>query len=302
MTADYDYWRKAVAGNFGPVHDGDPQPGFYRRRIKGGEDEAVAIWHDATQGMVAVSGGKAIDAAEIWTWVCNRPITEDDYRRVERGDGWPDSIESMIGSNNPPPDEAMADEVDSAITAALLALGAPCEVQADCDRLANHRDRLARLYKAREDQRKTEKQPHMDAAKAVDDRFKPVLAKIEDAGSKIKKAITAWLLKEEQKRREAAIAEMKRQEDVRQAAIAANEPPPALEPLPEVEKPKAGTSGRTTALRTYKSAVIKDYAKALSHFAENAEVKELIQQLADRCARANIEIPGCEIKEEKRAA
>lgn len=300
-TPDYTYWQNALAGKSGAVHDGDPQPGFYRRKIKGGTDEAVAIWLEL-EGMVAVSGGKPINSEEIWTWVCNRPITEEVYRRVERGEGWPDAIEELIGSNNPPSEEAAADEIDSAISAAMRALETPVEHQSDCDRLANHRDRLAKMYKANEDQRKTAKQPHMDAAKAVDDRFKPILAKIEDAGSKVKKAITAWLLKEEERIRREALAKMKAEEDARRAAVAKGEPEPAPAPLPEIERPKAGTTGRATALRTYKSAIITNYAQALAHFAENKEVRELIQTLADRCARADIAVPGCEIKEEKRAA
>ncbi len=32
MQNDYAYWRDALTGKFGPIHDGDPQPGFYRLR------------------------------------------------------------------------------------------------------------------------------------------------------------------------------------------------------------------------------------------------------------------------------
>lgn len=298
----YEFWQNALAGKFGAVHDGHPQPGFYKRRAgKNGPWNAVAIW-ESNRTMLAVEGGKPVDPAEIWTWVCSHPISEETYRRVERGDGWPDAIEEMIGSNNPPADEAAVDEVDSAIAAALLALGSPVEIQADCDRLANHRDRLAKLYKDREEKRKAEKQPHMDAAKAVDDRFNPILAKIKDAGDKLKRAITAWLLKEEERAKAEALAKLRAEEEARKAAAAANLPPPAPEPTPEIARPKAGTMGRATALRTFKSAVITDYAKALAHFAESAEVKALIQTLADRAARADLAVPGCEIKTERKAA
>ena len=41
----YAYWRNALAGNFGPVHDSDPQAGFYRaRNKKAGKDDPIAIW------------------------------------------------------------------------------------------------------------------------------------------------------------------------------------------------------------------------------------------------------------------
>lgn len=283
--SDYSYWHDALKGKFGPMHDGSPQAGFYRRKVKGGIDEPVAIWFEGDVAL-AVSGGKAIEADKIWTWVCRSPITEELYRTMaERSGSWPDAIEELIGSNNPPADEAAADVITSAIDAALAALKNPVASQSDCDKLANHRDRLSKMWKAQDEDRKKQKQPHMDEAKAVDEIYKPILARIEEAGSKVKKAITAWLLKEDQKRREEA---------AKQAATGGEIKP--------VEPPKAGTTGHVTALRTFKSAVINDFAKALAHFADNAEVKELIQTLADRCARTDIAVPGCEIKTDRRAA
>lgn len=303
MNSSYDYWRNALAGKFGAVHDGDAQPGFYRARNKDGKDDPVAIWCGDGE-MVAYRNGTAVDAADIWSWVCRAPITEELYRAVaERGEPWPDAIKELIGrnSNNPPSDEAMADEVQSAIDAAMAELQNPVTDQAGCDRIANHRDRLAKMFKAKESERKAEKQPHMDAAAAVDTRWKPVLAKIEEAGGKLKNAITIWLLKEEQRRRAEALEEARRQEEARKAAAEANLPPPEPAPVPVVERPKAGTTGRATALRTHKSAVITDYAKALAHFAEAMEVREVIQQLADRAARVDVATPGCEIKIDRRA-
>lgn len=300
----YDYWQNALQGKFGAIHDGTPWPGFYRRRMKGKPDEAVAIWQDG-DAMLAVSNGAPVDANDIWTWICTSPITEDVYRAVaERGEPWPDAIEALIGRSNSPvdPREAEYDEINSAVDAALAALKEPVNDQAAADRLGNHRDRLSKLWKAQDEKRKTEKQPHMDAAKAVDEAYKPMLGRIEDAGAKIKAALTAFLLAEDRRRREEQAAEFKRQEEARKAAIAANEPPPAPAPLPEVERPKVGTAGRATALRTYRRAEITDYAAALKHFAENAEVREAVQALADRCARAQIEVPGCKIIEERKAA
>lgn len=302
--SDYAYWTNALAGNFGPVHDGEPQPGFYRQRMKRGMDKPVAIWIDG-DAMQAIAAGSSVDASEIWTYVCRSPITEAVYRAVaERGEPWPDAIEDMIGRSNAPvnPREAEQDEINSAVEAALAALKEPVTDQAAADRLGNHRDRLSKLWKAQDEKRKAEKQPHTDAAKAVDEAYKPMLGRIEDAGTKIKAALTIWLTAEDRRRREEQAAEFKRQEEVRKAAAERNEPPPAPAPLPEVERPKVGTAGRATALRTYRRAEITDYAKALAHFADSKEVKELIQELANRCARAQIDIPGCSIIEEKRAA
>lgn len=301
---NYTYWTNALAGNFGPVHDGEPQLGFYRQRVKHGTDKPIAIWHDSGT-TYAVAGGAGVDPNEIWTYVCRNPITEVVYRAVaERGEPWPDAIEDMIGRSNAPvnPREAEQDEINSAVEAALAALKEPVKDQAAADRLGNHRDRLSKLWKAQDEKRKAEKQPHTDAAKAVDEAYKPMLGRIEEAGTKIKAALTVWLTAEDRRRREEQAAEFRRQEDARKVAQAANLPPPEPAPLPEVERPKVGTAGRATALRTYRRAEITDYAKALAHFSETKEVKELIQELANRCARAQIDIPGCSIIEERRAA
>lgn len=299
----YSYWRDALAGNFGPVHDGDPQAGFYRaRNKKAGKDDPIAIWFNDAGEPLATRWDVQVVPDDVWTHACKKPITEEVYRGVIESGHWPDDIDVVAGSNNPPEGAAEADEIQSAIDAALAELAKPAETQTDCDRLANHRDRLAKLYKAQEQERKDKKQPHLDAGKAVDDAYKPILSKIEDAGGKIKRAITAWLLKEEARRKAEALAQMKSDEEARKAAVAANEPPPEPMPIPEVERPKAGTAGRATALRTYKSAVITDYAAALNHFGDTPEVKEAVQALANRAARAGVPVPGCEIKEERSAA
>lgn len=301
----YKFWQDALAGKFGPVHDGHPQLGFFKRRHKNKAGEIswtpVAIW--SLDGVLhAVEGGKTVDPSEIWISCCQHPITEEVYRRVESGGGWPDAIESLIGDNNPPTDEAEADEVENACKAALEAAKQPITNQTEADRLGNHRDRLAKLYTTKEKERKDEKEPHLEAGRQVDAKFKPILAKVEDAGKIVKGVLTKWLVAEQNRINAENAAKEKADREAREAAAAANQPLPEPAPVQEVARPKVGTTGRATALRTFKSARVTDYAKALAYFAENSEVKELIQTLADRAARADIAVPGCEIHSEQRAA
>lgn len=298
----YKYWMDALKGNFGPVHDGHPQPGFYKKKAdKNGNWNAVAIWMEGDNAL-AVEAGKTVDANDIWTWVCQKPITEEVYRRVESGGGWPDAIESLIGDNNPPTDEAEADEVENACKAALDAASKPVTSQTDADRLSNHKDRLTKLYKAKEAERTLEKKPHLEAGALVDAKFKPILAKVEETGKAVKAVLTKWLVAEQARINAETAAAAKAEEAARQAAIKADEPVP--EPVKAVEptRVKAGTAGRSIALRTFKSARIKDYAKALEAVANNQEIRDLVQTLADRAARADMELPGCEIVSEQRAA
>lgn len=296
---DYIYWRSALAGDFGPVHDGHPQPGFWRRRaVKGGAWQAVAIWRDHMGLMFATCDGKVDNADALWTWVCRNPITEELYRAIERGEPWPDDI----GHNQPPADEVEADEIESAIAAALAIAKTMPASQADADILANHRDRLAKLYKAQEAAREAEKRPHLEAGRAVDMKFKAALTKIEAAGKAVKAVLTVWLNAETERVKRESYERMKAEEEARRVALAANQPPPEPMPLPEVAKPKAGTTGRATALRTVRTAVITDYAKALAHFAETPLVRETVDRLAAASARDGLAVPGVEIKEERVAA
>lgn len=99
MTDAYSYWRAALAGTFGPVHDDHPQPGFYRARVLPGRDTPwtpVAIWADESGAMRAIKHMYVVtqpllcNPAEVWTWCCDNPISEDAYRAVaERNEPWP---------------------------------------------------------------------------------------------------------------------------------------------------------------------------------------------------------------------
>jgi hypothetical protein len=304
--ADYAYWRAALEGNFGPVHDGHAELGFWRRRY--GRDEPwipVAIYRDSLGLLWCKQGNREpeANADDVWTSACRYPVTFEAYEAAVSGKGWPDDIAPpAMGGNNPPPDEAAADEIDSAISAALAAIAKPPQSQTDADRLANHRDRLAKLYKQEDGKREAEKRPHLDANIAIEARFKPVLSKIEDAGKKVKAALTAWFNAEKAKREEEARRLAAEQEAARRKALEANQPPPAPKPVPVVEPVRAGTTGRSTGMRTFKSAIITDYKAALTHLRDHAEIKEAVQRIANAAARAGTPIPGTEIHEEQRAA
>ena len=280
--ADYTYWRNALKGKFGPVHDGDPQYGFYRMRTDDKKGwRRVAIWSGNNETLAALDG-KLYDADSLWTWVCEKPITEELFRQIEQGLPWPDLI---LSSNNPPADEVEADEIQSAIDAALDALGKPVDSQEACDLIANHRDRLAKLWAAQEAARKAEKQPFIEAGRQVDAKYGEVLTKIKDVGEKLKFVITKWLKAVEIK----AIAEA-------QKAIAKGD-----DIVTPMSSAKAGTTGRVMSLRSVKSAEIQDYSQALAHFAMHPEVQALVQALADRAAKSNIPVPGCIIVTERKA-
>lgn len=277
MADLYDYWRNGLQGKFGPVHDGDPQCGFYRWRNKGGHDEPVAIWQQ-DGAMLALRGTKPVDPVDVWISVCSRPIPEEVYRGVLAGGMWPDEI-APIGSNNPPEGEAETDEVQSAIDAALAELAGGITNQAQADRTAAHRDRLLKLYKAKDAEREEKKRPHLEAGRKIDSDYRSVLTGLEDAGKKLRAAITKWLLQQESEKR---------------AEAPADAPPPKVT--------AGGISTRAVSMRSRKVAKLVDFTAALLSFADDPDIKELVQKKANAMAKSGIAAPGCVIEEIREAA
>ena len=79
-----------------PIHENDPQEGWYRTRPrKGYRSLPVRIWRDEGSGeLLALRDGKRVDPYELWTWVCLNPVSVEAYDEVlERGGHWPDDVE-----------------------------------------------------------------------------------------------------------------------------------------------------------------------------------------------------------------
>ena len=108
MSQPYTYYQSALMGVFGPVHENDPQCGYYRmRRGRGGPWVPVAIWREVT-GESEITGisdsGKLVclvdgvekDPYEIWTWVCRYPVPYETYVAVaEKGQSWPEDLPDL---------------------------------------------------------------------------------------------------------------------------------------------------------------------------------------------------------------
>lgn len=102
MADQFEWWRNALAGNVGPIHENDPQSGYYKRAKKGQPvPDAVAIWSDVDTGEVFVQVGNREPRSDIayvssiWTWVCRYPISEETYNAVMAGQPWPDLPPSL---------------------------------------------------------------------------------------------------------------------------------------------------------------------------------------------------------------
>lgn len=311
----------------------EPQPGFYRKRNKDGSDFPVAIWENGGD-MVAVSGGRQCDADGIWTWCCDWPISEQTYRDVaENGQAWPDeppAAEAVIGHNQPTdPLDALRMEFEGEKELAEKFLASPIDSQDKADQAAVWSKRLASITKRATDLHRVEKQPHLDAGRAVDDKWRALKEEPDAMSKRLKRHLDAYLLEQQRKERERQEAARREEERLRREAeelarkVAASDQQSEAERRAAKEEAErlqrgaeakakeaeernasAGRTGAKVALRTFVSARVTDYeaaAKALLA-ANHREFKETIDQLANRAVRAGVTLAGVERVEEQRAA
>ena len=239
-----------------------------------------------------------------------------------------------IGHNNPPPfDAGRLDALKTTATefAAVAKDWAKTEITEENAGRAN--DFLTggrRLIKQIEEARKADKEPYIEAGKAVDAAYKPLVTVLETALDGVKAALTAFAkIKAEAE----AAAARKAAEEARIAAemaeaerkaaeeagdeIAAEEARMAAEEARKAEQLAASAKstgavesatgmGRTAALRTYYTAEIVDPIKAITWaFRENpAEMRALVVRMAEARKRHDktTEIPGIKFNADQRIA
>ncbi|HSC55774.1 MAG TPA: hypothetical protein VLC51_01150 [Nitrospira sp.] len=107
---NYDYWRKALAGEKPKMYVDDPQFGFYRQGVYQKEQNKarkrvgwspVAIFPngDDLHASVGQHGNISIVTNrdrinELWSYCAGNPISEETFRAVaERGEPWPDDYQ-----------------------------------------------------------------------------------------------------------------------------------------------------------------------------------------------------------------
>lgn len=314
MTTSYEYWSNALAGNFGPVHDSDPQCGFYRKRAyKAGPFLPVAIFEHEGK-IVALTDNKPVDANEIWTYVCQHPVAEQWYRDKIDGKPWPDEDATVtasiaeVGHNNPPQDEAeiMREQID----AASKGVADYAEITSDetAAKAQSLRSRLLELSGEADKKREAEKKPHLEASRNVDAKWQPLVKSAKAAADKIRAALSAH----ETRKANAAAEVARKAEEARKAALAemlAKNPQapvvvPKIEPLPQVAPTTTirGAYGRGASVKVVKVATVEDYDEATTYFRNDPEYRAVIDKLAQRAVDAGYTVPGVSVKEERKVA
>jgi hypothetical protein len=240
---------------------------------------------------------------ELWSYVARSPAAYDDYKhRIDYG-RWPNEIEAALeppwatdpkrmqaalGHNKPPQDdtfEGLQAHIDAlaAEAKALIEEGA-AKTQVEADRASDLSNLFGELQKKAIALHKAEKEPHLEAGRAVDKKWFPLRDTADNIKAALKRyVVTPFLLA---KRDEQAAL----QEKAEKLGVADR-----IEP----EQISAGSLKRTTALRTRKSARIDDIDVLWKHLKTNPDVVWTMQKLADAAARAGNPYPGTAVIEEE---
>jgi len=308
MRDEFQHWRDALAGRPVEIHADVPQPGYYKVRAgKDGPWLPVAIWRK-DGAVVCRVGGETRDPAEGWTWAAKHPVAKDAAKQAFATGQWPGDV--GIGHNSG--DLSLADEIAEARTEArrwLSQNGVTDRVSADM--AANYRARLLDLSKRADAERESRVRPHLDAQKALNAEYKPLIDGAKTDADTLRGALSKYLAVEEEKARRAAaeaarienerrMAEFKRQQD--EAARAAEpsqvEAPAFVAPEP-VKVQVGGQRGKKASLRTITRYELSDYAAALAHTKDHADVRAAVEKVAFAQARAGAAVPGVRSYEEK---
>jgi hypothetical protein len=326
----WSWWNRALKGEFGPIHDGEAQQGYYRVRQKDGQWEPVAIFFpEGSDQIVAYRDGKEVEADRIWTFACRNPITYEAYQKAVAGGGFDDEPPAPRGigdnSGDMEPLDAIKVELAGEVEQVAGFIKKAVETQAEADRLGIWAKRLADLAKRADNHRVVEKEPHLAASRAVDDKWREPIADAKDWAAKAKKHVEPFLIAqkraEEERQRKAAEEATRLRQEAEKAARAARENQEdqnrekaryeadvALQAARDAEKEaearkvNAGRIGAKVSIRTEKVGVVTDYAKAAAALVamNHKDLIAVIDQLAQRAAKAGMPFDGMEIRTEEK--
>lgn len=303
--SDWTWWQNALAGDFGPVHEGTPQQGFYKvREGRGGPFVPVAIWQAEDGSWLCKRGKKSASAEDIWTFACRHPITHDVYTAVMAGAEWPDAAPAAaeIGHNLPTdPAERfkMLIEIDRERIDEFVKT--PISDEASAVKAGTWSGKMKDLAKEIDDTRTALKKPHDDAGKAVQSTFKPLVDDADALAKKLATHVSAWVLDKKRKAdAEAAEAARIRREAELAAARDLDLPPPPEPTRAQARAPSKIVTGGVTA-RTVKVTRINDLPKAAAYIAgletPNPDFVDVVRKISHRLLTAGISVPGATLED-----
>jgi len=228
-----------------------------------------------------------------------------------------------IGGNQPPIHESLMMELEDVhLEASNFLDGGEVENEKQAEAIGLFVKKARELKKKAEEARVSEKEPHLEAGRAIDAKFKPVTTRADLIVKAAQAPLTRWLEKlEVQKREEAERIRREAEEAQRRAAEAQREAERAgnLEALEDAqreqdsadllaktakraEKEKAnvgGGGGRSIGLRSRTVAEVEDY-KALLSYVMRTDPEPLREWLRDYAQKAvPAQLDGVKLKTER---
>lgn len=296
-TNDFTWWSEALAGRRTAIEVNTPQPGYYKLKRKAdGASVPISYWMDTKTGEPRCHiDGKdcdAVRAVEVWPYASKCPVSRDDYIERLNSGKWPGEHAAVVGHNAAPPDDsldAIAERIADLGREAekMIAAGAAAGDDTS-DQASDLANTLGELEAKCTTLHRAEKEPHLEAGRACDRKWFGLRDHAADLKRRLKAVVvTPWLTKKKEES-DRAVA----------AAIATGAP------IETISAPKitAGSSKRSTALRTHYRAEVEDRAKLLDHLKDHPDVVAAIQKIANAAAQKKIALPGCKIIAEQKAA
>ena len=313
--------------------ENDPQQGYFRTRRKDGQWEPVAIFYpEDSDQLVAYRNGKEVrNIEELWVWCLRQPISFEAYEQAIAGGGFDDEPPAPAGigdnSGDLDPFEALRIEYLGEKEQAEAFMKLPVKTQADADKVAIWSKRLTAIKTKAEGLHKVEKQPHLDAGRAVDDKWRDLKTAPDELAKLLKQHIKPFLQEqiraEEERQRKAREEADRIRREAEEAAAAAKAAvvdsdesaarakdqadrlaaqARAAEAEAEARKVNAGRTGARVSMRTEQVAVVTDYAKAAAALVamKHKDFLAEIDRLALRAAKAGMPFDGMEIREEQK--
>jgi gas vesicle protein len=229
----------------------------------------------------------------------------------------------MLGHNNPPEALSLLAEKLALFKAGAVAFG-PIDDN-NAQECRDHVGYGAKLAKEIDGQRDSEKRPHLEAGRAVDAAYKPLLEAVDDIQKALKTRLQAFVVEREREAKRIADEARRKAEEAERAAQAAQAEEDAFlaataptvnvaEAVVEakVAESMALASARVSSaaggfaaagLRTKRSAKVTDWSLLAQHYIGNGELRACLERLANSDIRhakgADITIPGVEILTER---
>lgn len=339
MTDQWQYWRDELANPGGHSRDEDRNiSGFYRMdgaRTK--PSYPVAIWREEGQEATIFQIGRKrpqnsdADNQEWHEFIGNGwtkcvAVTREEWNKALDTGFWSDGkhsrqmdeteklgIDTATGGNNAPAEESLADQIS---TLAEKIDGTPEPTTQDqANTLSGLLDKMRALLRLAEAERVKQKEPHLQASRAVDSAWTAIKTPGEQAGIAGEARRKAYLKKVQAKLDADAAAERKRQQDqidaenesIRAAAAdlgleqGSAFVPEKVAPVIEAPRATAGSAyGRASGLKKITVVDAVDQAVLTKHFIDTND-QDFANYLTDRAKkaiRAKITLPGVTTREE----